>query len=305
MLSYKQFVIRRILVFIPMCVIISFILWYLIFEFLKFDPLVTRVGLLFRDRATSEQLWELRVKYGLDKPWLERYFIHMQLILSGDFGENLIGRPVFPMLINSIRITFPMIFISIILGLVIGIPLGIKTAINKNSKSGALIKISYLLPYSIPVFISASLFKFLWFLFYYGIAETFTDYNLAKFATFRGFYNDLAFQMPNKVFFGLLDPFGIPVIDSFLTFDLYFFLDALLHIMVMSFIIATSLIPYILMLTRSGMEESLTKDYITLARAKGLREKVIIYRHALRNSISPVVTYIGVFFGNLLMADII
>jgi peptide/nickel transport system permease protein len=287
-----------------MFVIISFILWYVLYEIFNGDPLAPYVSPNFYLRATAEQITALRVKYGLDQPWIVRYLNYMRLVFSGDLGVSYRGQEIFPLIVEKMLVSFPFIIVSTLLSILLGIPLGVKAATTKSKKKEVLTKLSYLSAYSLPAFILGYLFRYIWFVIFYGIAEANNDYNIAKFASFYGLYNINAFEMPNKILFGLLDPTGIPVIDSFLSFDLFFFLDASLHLLVPAIIIGFSSLPYVTMLTRNSMKESLSQDYILLAKSKGLMEKRIYYRHALRNSMSPIVSYIGILFGNLIVGTV-
>jgi peptide/nickel transport system permease protein len=304
MLSYRQFILKRLILFIPMFVLISFILWFVLFEIFKGDPLAPYVSPFYFLRATPEQILALRVKYGLNQPWIFRYLNYMKLVFSGDLGLNANGNEIYPILFEKLRISFPLIIISTLLSILLGIPLGVKSATTKNKKYEILSKMSYLSAYSIPAFVTGYIFRYFWFIIIYGTAEANNDYNLVRFATFVGTYTNGVFEMPSKIFFGLLDPTGVPVIDSFLSFDFFFFLDASLHLLVPSIIIGFSTIPYVVMLTRNSMKESLSQDYILLAKSKGLHEKRIYYKHALRNSISPLVSFIGILFGNLIIGTV-
>jgi peptide/nickel transport system permease protein len=279
-------------------------LWFILYEVFRGDPLAPYVSPFAYIRASPEQILALRVKYGLDKPWFIRYLNYMRIIFTGDLGYTFYGAELLPLLVDKIQISFPIIIISTLFSIVIGIPLGIKSATIKSRKFVMLSKFSYLSAYSIPVFITGYLFRYIWFVIVYGYAEANNDYNIVKFASFNGLYNTNVFNLPNKILFGLFNPTGIVIVDSLFSFDFFFFLDALLHLLVPAIIISSASLPYVALLTRNSMKESLSQDYILLARSKGLQEKKIYYKHALRNSISPLVSYIGILFGNLVIGTV-
>jgi peptide/nickel transport system permease protein len=189
-------------------------------------------------------------------------------LFQGSLGNSYAirgGIPVTTLIGDYVLLTFQLQVVALILSLLIAIPVGIISAKKQYSKLDVSVTTTSLLGTCIPVF-------------YMGIiAIIIFSYFLGLFPA-GGAYSILAERYP----------FGSPIIDN------------LWHMVLPTAVLTFAIIAPVVLLVRSSMLEVLRQDYILAARASGLSERRIIYRHALRNALIPVVTYVGLFFGSML-----
>ncbi len=209
-------------------------------------------------RATPEAIAAITRQMGLDRPVWERLLRFFTLLLTGDFGTDLIsGRPIGTMILEVLPFTLALTAAAILLALVVGVPAGIRSALRPGGVSDQLI-----------AFVSV------------------------------GFV-----ALPNFVVaIGLLILFSLwldwlPVDGAGLPGDLG---DELKHLVLPALAVALGWVGYLARLVRSAMLEVLGEPYIRTARAFGLSPGRLIYRHALRNAILPVLAVLGVGVGQLL-----
>jgi peptide/nickel transport system permease protein len=274
-----QYIIRRFLSMIPVLIGVSI----LVFSFVHLipgDPAVALLG----ERASTENVAYIRQRMGLDKPLYEQYFIYMKRTLSGDLGDSIHGNiPISAELKNRFPATVELSIMAMILAVLIGIPAGIFSAIYRNSIIDTLTMFGALLGVSMPVFWLGLLL--MWF-----------------FALILGW-----FPTGSRLSIGveLQKITHLYLLDSLLAGNMAAFFDALKHIALPA--VALGSIPgsIIARMTRSAMLDVLGQDYVRTARAKGLAERVVVVRHALRNALMPVITVIGLQVGGLLSGAIL
>ena len=227
------------------------------------------------DPERYEQMYQdARERLGLDKPVVVQYVSWLGNMLTGDFGfSSQYRRPVAEIVADPIGNTVMLNVASMILVFVITIPLGIITAVKKGSVLDNVVQVGTVIGYSLPSFVIALIFIFL--------------------------------------FTKLLPIFPISGVNSAGISGSGFtiFMDKLYHMalpcIVMTFASLGSITRYV----RAAMIDVLRQDYIRTARAKGLREKVVIYSHAFRNALIPIVTVltgwvISVFAGSVVIETI-
>jgi peptide/nickel transport system permease protein len=120
--------------------------------------------------------------------------------------------------------------------------------------------------------------------------------------------NSLVFgptQMPKSILFGALPPTGFFTIDSLLSFKFNLFIDVIAHLISPAFVLSLGLMAILSRMTRMAMVEVLRQDYILLAKSKGLRERIILYRHAFRNALLPTLTVAGLALAGLLTGAVL
>jgi len=219
-------------------------------------------------RITAEAKQLLREYYGLDKPLYYQFFMFIGQLFQGNLGNSYAirgGIPVVTLIGDYVWLTFQLQLVALVLSLLIAIPVGIISAKKQYSKLDVSVTTTSLLGTCIPVF-------------YMGIiAIIIFSYYLGLFPP-GGAYSILADRYP----------FGSPLIDN------------LWHMVLPTAVLTFAIIAPVVLLVRSSMLEVLRQDYILAARASGLSERSVIYRHALRNALIPVVTYVGLFFGSML-----
>ena len=213
---------------------------------------------------SEEVLQSLKKQYGFDKPVHVRYGIWLKNILTLDFGESFIyEEPVVDVILSKFPVSLQFGIISFILMYLVCIPLGLLKAIKENSLFDFSSTVILLIMFSIPSLVLGILLK-----------TYFTGGGFLNWFPVGDFYSDQYFS---KDFFG-------KVLDR-----VHHFVLPLICYMIGSFTFLT-------FLTKNSLLDVIRLDYIRTAKAKGLSEKVIVYKHALRNALLPIVTGMGNFF---------
>ena len=216
------------------------------------------------ERATPEQVAQVRQALGLDRPLHVQYLDWLLKVIHGDLGKSLIsGRPVMKDLILQLPRTMELMVSAILLAVVIGIPAGILASVRRSRVEDRVVSTLGLLGLSVPSFVIGTLL-----------------------ALILGVYLR-----------------WLPI-SGFVPFDQ----DPVHHLKLLvmpSLALGLSMAGVVMRMTRSTMLGVLGEDYIRTARAKGLSERAVRYRHALRNALVPVVSIIGVQAGTLLGGTVI
>lgn len=271
----KDYIIRRLILLIPVLLGVSMISFALM-EALPGDPAYAWVG----ERGTDEQIEQARETYHLNDPLHVRYFAYMKSLITGDLGySHSQHRPVADCIKDFFPATFELTVISIILCALMGIPLGVISAVKKDKPIDHITRIVALTGVSMPIF-WLGLLLILVFYFYLGWLPG------------GGRYDSLL-GPPAKVT-------GLNTVDAILAGDFTRFKDAIRHLILPAFALSYHSMGIILRMTRSSMLDVMQQDYIRTARAKGLSERKVVYKHTLRNALIPTTTVIGLAFGGLL-----
>ncbi|MEZ0468682.1 ABC transporter permease [Phaeobacter sp. SYSU ZJ3003] len=232
------------------------------------DPVNNMVG----QDATREQRIEIRQQLGLDDPILTQYTRFMGNILSGDFGLSYrIKRPVDELILERLPATLELVFVSAIIALAVGITLGVYTGIRRKSWISRVILSTSLIGVSLPNFII-------------GIALIYV------FAVHLRW-------LPSSGRSGTVDLGWWKT--SLLTSDGW------RAIVLPAITLSLFQLTLILRLVRAEMMEVMRTDFIKFARARGLSERAVNFRHALRNTLVPVITIIGLNIGGLIAFSVI
>jgi peptide/nickel transport system permease protein len=213
-----------------------------------------------------------------------QYIRYLGRLVRGDLGNSIHRRvPIAETLKERFPATAELAITSIVIGALLGVVAGIISAARRNSILDAATMIGSLAGVSIPIY-------------WLGLMM------IMIFAVMLGW-------LPAG---GRLDPAlelrtvtNFYVIDSIITGNMDALVDSLKHLVLPAIALATHPMSIIARMTRSSMLESLQEDYIRTAHAKGLREGVVLFRHALRNAFLPVVTIIGLQTGTLLAGAIL
>jgi peptide/nickel transport system permease protein len=243
------------------------------------SPAVAMLG----ERATAENVARVERALGLDQPLPIQYLRFMQRTLSGDLGTSIhTGRPIRDEFGARFPATIELAVTAMLIALAVGIPAGVLAATRHNSWFDNLGMVGALLGVSIPIFwlglVLAWLFAVQLHWFPFG-GRLSVDQSLT---TITGFYT----------------------LDSLLTLNFGAFFDAVDHLVLPAIALSTIPMAIIARMTRSSLLEVLGQDYVRTARAKGLRESVVVWKHALKNASLPVVTVIGLQVGLLLSGAI-
>ncbi|RKX57242.1 MAG: ABC transporter permease [Thermotoga sp.] len=260
-------------------VIVLFGILVLVFFIAKIIP-ADPVGALLGGNAPPELVDELKHKLGLDKPLIIQFIDYIKGALRGDFGISLkTNRPVIEDIKEYFPATMELAIFAIIIAVGIGIPLGIFSAVKRNSFVDHFSRIFSILGVSMPVFWTGLL---LLLLFYY------------KFGLLPGSGRLELFIIPPEPKTGLI------ILDALLEGNWEAFWDGLKHIILPAFVLGYASSASIARMTRASVLDVLRQDFIRTAKAKGLPKRLVIYKHALKNALIPVVTLIGLRFGSLL-----
>jgi ABC-type dipeptide/oligopeptide/nickel transport system permease component len=230
-----------------------------------------------------------------------QYFSWLSTVLQGNWGYTLLpgisgSETTWDVFAGRFPYTAELAIAASILTIAIGIPLGIISATHNNKLPDHLSRIVSLGGYSIPQFWFAVILQ-LTFVIYINInGQGLLPANGAL-AT------SCAICIPNP---GSIQTFtGLPVLDSLISGNLPYFWDSLIALLLPSIALAITSIGALTRIVRSSMMEVLRQDYILLARSKGLKERVVVYRHALRNAILPAITVSGLIIAFLLGGAVI
>ncbi|MBM4431490.1 MAG: ABC transporter permease [Chloroflexi bacterium] len=274
-------IIRRLLLVIPMLLGVT-LLTFTVSRIVPVDPLVVIVSEKALDKP---DIVEAAVrKWGLDKPLPAQYLYYLRNLLHGDLGVSFkTKRPVAQDLAQYLPATVELALGSLLFALAVGLPLGILAAVRAGSWVDHLARLVSLLGASMPPFWSGLMALFI---FYF------------KLQILPG---------PGRVDTRLLAPAtitGLHLVDTLLMGDRAGFVDALRHLILPSLILGWFTLALICRITRSSLLEVLRMDYIRTARAKGLRERAVLLRHALRNAFIPTLTALGLAFAGLMTGAI-
>lgn len=272
-----RYVLRRLILIIPMMLGISLVL-FIMYNIVQIDPLVMLVGERALDKP--EIVAAAKAHWGLDRPVYEQYITYVLNMARGDFGASfLTKRPVLDDLIAFLPATVELSISSLMFATVFGIPLGVIAGVKYRSIFDRLIWLISLLNASLPPFWTGLVFLTI-FYFNLGIAPG-----------------------PGRLDSRMTDPVrvtGLYTIDSILAGNWASLASSLHHLMLPTLILGGFTLALVLRVTRASIIEEMRRDYIRTARGKGLTERRVIVRHALRNVLIPLVTILGLAFAGLL-----
>ncbi len=275
-----SFVLRRIIGLILVMVGVS-IITFTLANLVPIDPAAAALG----QNAREEQIAAYREQLGLDRPPLEQYFTYMGRLLQGDFGLSIrTRRPVADDLRDFLPATLELSLAALLVSLCFGIPLGMAAALRRNSWVDALARLLALVGGSIPIF-------------YLGLLLIGLFYRQLRWLPGPGRL-DSTMSPPDFIT-------GLYTIDALLTGNWMVLQNTLYHLILPAITLGYFSTAVLLRMTRSSMLEVLSQDYVRTARAKGLAYRVVVWRHALRNSLPPILTTIGVTFGSLLSGAVL
>jgi peptide/nickel transport system permease protein len=280
-MNLLQNLIRRLLLMIPMAIGITLLL-FVVTHIVPVNPLA--VILTERSMDDPEAVRAATEKWALDKPLPTQYIIYLKNLLQGDLGTSFKTKnPVALDLQTFLPATLELAICSFIFAILFGLPLGIIAAINTGTFADQVTRVISLLGASMPPFWSGLLVLFV---FYYKLDWAPGPGRLSS-----------RIEAPAPVT-------GMLVYDSLVDGNMPAFWDALSHLVLPSIILGWFTLALISRITRSSMLEVLSQDYIRTARAKGVAEKWVILKHALRNALIPLVTLVGLAFAGLMSGAI-
>lgn len=268
MLTY---VLKRLLSLIPVMLIITIVIFWVV-NLMPGDPVNAYLGV--GSNTTVEQQQQIREKLGFDKPAPIQYLNWMKRTITGDLGTSLKYRqPVKDIISKYIWNSFIINIFAMILAFLIAIPVGIKSAVKKYGAFDNFWTVFSLTGVSMPSFFFALLLVF-----FVAIPISWIPLNGMRTTI------NAAMGYENKI---------AEILDILK--------HMLLPVTVLTIISLASLIRYV----RNSVIDVINQDYIRTARSKGLKEKVVIYRHAFRNALIPIVTLLGMYIPGLFGGSIL
>jgi peptide/nickel transport system permease protein len=261
---------RRLLLMVPTFLGITLACFFIL-RAANADPMTADLEAgLSGAQVSQEALEHLRATYDLDKPWYVQYLLLLERLVTLDLGTTWQdGRPIAEVIGEALPITLLLTVTSLMLAYLIAIPLGVLSAVKQHTVLDQVITVLVFMLYSLPsfwvgimliVFLSSGHF----------VDCLFTDkpgcFPLQGWHTFEGFEAMSFGEKVRDVLWHLVLPVVTLTYNAFAATSRYM---------------------------RAGMLDSIRQDYIRTARAKGLSERIVIFRHALRNSLLPVITLFG------------
>jgi dipeptide transport system permease protein len=283
----KSFLLKKGLLFLITLIGITIVSFSLI-RLVPGDPVLVMLG----ERGASPEVYaEMKANLGLDKPYIVQYGLYVWNALHGNLGLSVLSKqPVITEFMSRYPATLELGVVAMLFALLVGLPLGIMAAVKRNSFFDYTFMGISLIGYSMPIF---------WWGLILIIVCSVNIFNLP----FLGW-------TPVS---GRISPlFEIDTHTGFLFIDVWFspdrwpaFWDAFKHILLPATALGTIPLAVIARMTRSSLLEVLGEDYIRTAKAKGLPLFQVVFVHALRNALIPIVTVIGLSFGTIITGAIL
>ena len=278
----QRFILRRLILLIPLLIGVTLVA-FIISQLVPSDPVNAALG---QNAVSDEELVAaFRKKWGLDQPPHMQYLTYIYFLLQGDMGTSIAThQPVIEDLGRYLPATVELATFAIILAVLVGVPFGIISAIKRNSLLDQTSRVLSLIGVSAPVFWLALVGLYV-------------------------FYGGLGWLPgPGRLSIGTEPPptvTGLYTVDALLAGDLTLFWDAFTHLILPAVVLAAFSMGLITRITRSSMLETTGQDYVRTARAKGLKESRVIFRHTFRNALIPTITVLGLSYGNLLTGAVL
>jgi peptide/nickel transport system permease protein len=245
------------------------------------DPVLAVVG----DRAPKEVYEAARLALGLDRPLVVQFASYVGAVLRGDLGVSVsTGNRVADDLVHVFPATLEMATIGILIGVLLGVPMGVWAAARQGTWIDQVIRVAGLLGYAVPAF-------------WLGLVGLAVFYARLRWVGGPGRL-DIAYD-------GIVEPVtGLLLVDSLIAREPAIFMNALWHLALPTAVLGFYSLAYIARMTRSFMLDQLSQEFVTTARVKGVPEWRVIWRHAFRPILIPLVTVIGLSYAGLLEGSV-
>lgn len=299
-----QYTIRRLVTALPVIIgvlIVTFVLARLI----PGEPCTAILG----EKATPEACAILTEQKGLNRPMPVQFAYYARDILQGDFGESIrFKRPITQILIERLPVTIELGVSALFVALLIGIPAGILSSVRRNSPVDVVTMVGANIGVSMPVFWLGLMLAYVFALL---LKDTIfwlpPSGRLSAGVEVIPFYEVYAWTLTPDSFSAKFYEFlaNFYIFNSIITADSVVFWDSIKHILLPAAALGTIPMSIIARMTRSSMLEVLGLDYIRTARAKGLSSRTVVFKHAFRNALLPIVTIAGLQLGGVLSGAIL
>ena len=301
--AMSQFFLRRLILFIPVLFGITFVTFALA-RILPGDPCVIALG----ERATEEQCHAFRERFGLNDPIVVQFVRYVGDLAHGDFGESIRNkRPVMDIVLERLPMTLEVTIGAMLFSTFFGILLGLISALKRNTAVDVVTMMGANIGVSMPVF-------WLGLMLAYVFALTLKDTpfwippsgRLTSGISLPSLATTFNMQETSGLW-GLIVTFASNTVtfNALITGNFTVLRDALWHLILPCVAVGTIPLSIIARMTRSSLLEVLGLDYVRTARAKGLSERVVVLKHAMRNAMLPIVTVVGLSVGGLLSGAVL
>jgi peptide/nickel transport system permease protein len=258
----RNFLLKRIMI-IPLLIFGISIIVFLIVRLVPGDPIALMLSRAYV--SDPEKIAEFRAAYGLDQPIYVQYVKWFGKILKGDWGRSILrNEPVLGVLKDKLKNTAILALVSAFLSVIVGVSIGVYSAMlaasERHARLDALFNVGPLLLLVIPQFTMGVILIIVF-----------------------------AVHIP------ILPPTGMYAVR-----DGGSFMDLIRHTILPALTLAAQPLAAMSRLSRAAMLDLLREDFVRTARAKGLREQTVLYKHVLRNALIPIVTNVGILVGSLL-----
>ena len=282
-MTLRTYIIARVLLTIPMIFILLTTV-FLVMRVLPGDP----VQLHFEKMASPAAVAAMKAQLGLDKPLWVQYFNYLAGLFRGDLGKSMQDySPVASQIFSAFPATLELAICSMTIAILVGLFLGVESSKAYNKPKDHVIRVFGIVSYTIPVFFLGMILQLIFGVWLHWLPV--------------GGRFDPTIESPSGLTIGSFHfSTGLYTIDSLLGGDVYKFVVTLKYLLLPSLTLGLVLCGVFIRLTRTNMFETLRLDFVTAAKARGLKETTVTYGYALRNAFLPVLTMMGLQFALLL-----
>jgi peptide/nickel transport system permease protein len=257
------------------------VLTFFLAQIVPVDPAASALG----SNAREEQIQAYREQMGLDKPAVVQYATYMNRLFHGDLGNSIrTRRPVVDDLRDYLPATIELALAAMLVTVLVGTPLGVLAALRRNTWVDGTARVLALTGGAMPIF-------------YVGLVLLGIFYRQLQWLPGPGRL-DTVMPPPEHIT-------GLFTVDALLTGNWPVFKNAVAHLILPAITLGLYSTAVLLRMTRSSMLEMLGQDFVRTARAKGLRERIVVGRHVFKNALPPILTIVGILFGSLLSGAVL
>jgi len=298
-----RFIIRRLLVSIPVLIGIVDVV-FILTRAIPGDPCTAALG----EKANPATCFEFKQRFGLNEPLPIQFLIYVGDLATGNLGDSIkTGEPVTQILVERMPTTIELTVYALLFAIIVGVPLGIASAYRRNSVADVGTMAVANLGVSIPVFVLGLLLAYI-----FAIILKDSAFSLPPsgrltagfdFKTIPEAYGLTGLSGPPRTLLDFLS--NMYTVNGIVTGQFNLLIDAFRHMILPAIALGTIPMAIIARMTRSSLLEVLGQDYVRTARAKGMRPRIVMMRHAFRNALLPIVTVIGLSVGALLSGAVL
>lgn len=278
--SLRAYIITRLLLMIPMLfLLITFT--FIILRVAPGDPVST----IFGERGNQQVIDRIKAELGLNDPLPIQYVRYLRDVFTGNMGTSILTtKPVIVEISDRMPATLELTFSSMIVAAVLGIGLGVFAGVRRDQPGDFGTRVFAALAYNIPIF---------WF----GLILKLVFAVWLRWFPVSGRFSPRLSPPPHVT--------GLYTVDSLVAGDLRAFVDSVSHLILPSLTLGIVLAGFFIRITRANVIHAMNSDFVEAARARGIPERGVFFRHALKNALVPVITTMGLTFALLFSGAIL